>query len=318
MIGSKTTILNELLTNLLERIPELLACLVVDFNGLIIVQQSVKEVDEELVGAIMSVVEQNMNKIKKYTETSIGSGSFATDEFQLFYTELGKEPPMLFVLVSDPSSNIEKYMPYSYIIAEKISQILTERETETSIPKVNEDGELIINSHAENNGINKILLIGPSEVGKSTLLGIYMNGIFEPKYKPTIGISLIQNEFPISRDVKLRNVIFDLSGLKSFGKIRRFYYKGANAVLVLFDYTRIETLENINEWIEEAKHFVKDVSIPYILIGNKIDLSEDRFLMKTMAKQLANQYKCQFFETSAFTGEGIDEVFTFLISYFCS
>jgi small GTP-binding protein len=116
----------------------------------------------------------------------------------------------------------------------------------------------------------------------------------------------------------MNNIIFDLSGLKSFANIRRYYYSDAKAVLILFDYNEAQTLQNVTEWLEEANHFIKDKSIPYILIGNKMDLVNDREKIRNDAKKIANHYNCAFFETSALTGEGIDEVFTYLISHFCN
>ena len=68
------------------------------------------------------------------------------------------------------------------------------------------------------------------------------------------------------------------------------------------------------QWIEESRHFLKNDAIPLILIGNKIDQAENREDIKLKAKLLAEQYNIPFFETSAITGEGIDELFAFLIS----
>ena len=133
---SKVNSLNELLGNLLSEFPDLLAVLVVDLDGLIIAQQSVSGFDEELIGAIMGVLEQTINKIKRYTETSYGSGTFDTNEFQLFYVELGKLSSALFVLVTDPYSDLQRLLPYSYIVAEKVTLILNNISTSTNIPKL--------------------------------------------------------------------------------------------------------------------------------------------------------------------------------------
>ena len=166
------------------------------------------------------------------------------------------------------------------------------------------------------NNIIKILIIGNEKVGKSSLINMYLNGKFEKDYKPTIGISITKREFPITKEINLTLYMLDLGGSKSFAKVRRFYYKDLKAVLILFDYSKVETLENIKEWIEEARHFIKEASVPYILIGNKIDLLENGDPIKTRAKNLADQYKFTYFETSALTGEGIDELFIYLASNF--
>ena len=68
--------LNDLLANLLKEVTDLLAALIIDQEGLIIAQQSVQGFDEEIIGAIMSIIEETIKKIKKFTKTSFGSGTF--------------------------------------------------------------------------------------------------------------------------------------------------------------------------------------------------------------------------------------------------
>jgi GTPase SAR1 family protein len=76
----------------------------------------------------------------------------------------------------------------------------------------------------------------------------------------------------------------------------------------------VETFNSIIDWIEETNQFILNKSVPIILIGNKIDLADNREGLQLKAQNLAEQYDFPFFETSALTGEGIDELFTFLIS----
>ena len=203
-------------------------------------------------------------------------------------------------------------------MAEKVSLILNNQETSIKLPKLSDKGDLIlnteINSHAGNNIINKIVLVGSEAVGKSSLVEMYDKGSFNPIYKPTIGVSIIEKKLQISKDYNLHLSLLDLGGLKSFAKIRKFYYNYSNTVLILFDYTNIESFNNLSDWIEESRHFIKNKSNPIVLIGNKIDLTENREDIKNRAQALAEQYNFPFFETSSLTGEGIDELFTYLIS----
>ncbi|MFX1573912.1 MAG: GTP-binding protein [Promethearchaeota archaeon] len=312
---SKLTVLEDLLGNLLDEIQDLLAALVVDLDGLIIARQSTKAFDEELIGAIMAILEQTISKIKRYAETSFGSGTFDTNEFQLFYMELGRRTPAIFVLIADHYSNIEKYIPYVYITAQKISFILNNIETAMKIPKLNEKGKLILTNGRFNESIVKtITILGSETVGKSTLTEMYCKGVFNEIYSPTIGITIFEKKLKISKDYNLKLYLFDLGGLKNFAKIRRFYYEYSNAVLLLFDYSNIDTIKKIPDWFEESQSYLGNKIIPHVLVGNKIDLAESRGNFKLKAQNLAKQYNIPFFETSALTGQGIDELFTFLIS----
>jgi len=314
---SKVSDLEELLAKLLTEIQNLSAALVVDLDGLIIARSSVKGFNEELIGAIMAILDQTINKIKRYAETSFGSGTFDTNDFQLFYMELGNNIPAIFVLVADHYSNIDQYIPYVYIITEKISSILSNQSTSLKIPKLNDRGELILPADGFNkNNVRKITLVGSEAVGKTKLARMYCdsNSNENGLYKPTIGISLNEKELQVARNFSLTLYLLDLSGLKSFLKIRKFYYKYSDAVLILFDYSNANTFERITEWIEESRHFLKNPDTLIILIGNKIDKIKDRQEIKSKAFKLAEQYNLPFFETSAITGEGIDELFTYLIS----
>jgi small GTP-binding protein len=314
---SQVNLIDDLLDNLLREVNNLLAALVVDLDGLIIARASIEGFDEELIGAIMAILDQTITKIKRYAETSFGTGTFDTNDFQLFYMELGNQVPAIFVLVSNHYSNIDQFIPYVYIVAEKISSILSNDEISLNIPSITDHGELILPAEQNNKkNVKKITIVGSEAVGKSKLAQMYsgvnlnQNGV----YKPTLGISINEKELRISSDFSLYLYLLDLSGLKSLVKIRKFYYKYTNAVLIVFDYTNMHSFNNISGWIEESRHFSRNEEIPIILIGNKIDKIENRSDIKSQASKLADQYNIPFFETSALTGEGIDELFTFLIS----
>ncbi|MFX0023998.1 MAG: Rab family GTPase, partial [Candidatus Hermodarchaeota archaeon] len=282
-----------------------------------IARSSVEGFDEELIGAIMAILDQTITKIKRYAETSFGLGTFDTNDFQLFYMELGNQVPAIFVLVANHYSNIDQFIPYAYIVAEKISSILSNHEISLNIPRLTEEGEIILPAEQDHKkNVKKITIVGSEAVGKSKLAQMYcgMNFNENGAYKPTLGISITERELRISTEFNLYLYLLDLSGLKSLVKVRKFYYKYSNAVLIVFDYTNIDSFNNISGWIEESRHFSENEEIPIVLIGNKIDKIENRLDIKSQASKLADQYNIPFFETSALTGEGIDELFTFLIS----
>ncbi|MFX1418613.1 MAG: GTP-binding protein [Promethearchaeota archaeon] len=311
------SLIEQLLGNLLNEVNNLLAALVVDLDGLIIARCSVEGFDEELIGAIMAILDETISKIKRYAETSFGSGKFDTNEFQLFYMELGSTTPAIFVLVADHYSDIDQFIPYTYIIAEKISLLLNNYQTPIVVPKLDNNSDLILPAEEDDkNNVKKILLIGPKAVGKTTLSKIYCNAKFKGNgvYRPTLGISINEKHLQISRSFNLTLYIFDLSGLKSFVKVRKFYYKYSNAVLIIFDYAKESTFNDLTGWIEESRHFISNERIPLIIVGNKVDKVQNRDDIRFKAQKLAEQYNFPFFETSAITGEGIDELFTYLIS----
>ncbi len=306
---SKLPVIEELLSNLLSEVQDISAALIVDFNGFIMAKKSVKEFDDDLIGGIMTLLDQTLNRIKRYTQTELASGSFVMDDFHLFYIELGKNTNAIFVLIGNPYSNLDKYLPYSHIIANQVSLILNNHDPCCIVPKMNQNDELILKQNCRN-----IIIVGSEAVGKTALIGMFKNNSFIETYNPTIGISILEKEILIDNDIGVILNLFDLSGLKSFGKVRSHYYRYAHAVLILFDYSNLETLRTINKWIEEAQQFVSNKEIPFIIIGNKIDIVSNRKEAKEKALELAINNNFAFFETSVVANEGINELFNHLIT----
>ena len=127
-------LIDNILTNLLENANTLLSVLIIDLDGLIIAKQSKLGFDEELIGALTCILDDTFTRIKQLAETSFASGTINTNEFQIFYLEMSCEIPAFFVLVGDKYTSLPEIVPYSYIIAEKISQILNEWDASTWLP----------------------------------------------------------------------------------------------------------------------------------------------------------------------------------------
>jgi small GTP-binding protein len=308
-----SSLINTLLENFLENVQELTAVLVVDADGLVVAQKSTKEFDEDIIAAIMAILDQTINKVKKYAKTSFGSGTLDTNEFRLFYLELGGEFPVIFVVVTDPYIDIDKYIPYSYLVAEKVSLLINKREINTSLPKLLENDQLKFNSHNNPNESSKnyILIVGSEQVGKTALVNKYARNTFPDKYKPTIGLSIIEKELQVSQTVQSVLYLFDMGGLKAFAKIRKHFYQSIDVktVVIMFDYSREETLEDVDQWFYEVDLFNSKDKVEFVLVGNKIDKVKDKDSLKEKAVKIATQNNCPLYETSARTGRGIDELF---------
>ena len=304
---TKLSILEDLLEVFLSEVPDLLAALVTDLDGFIIAKKSVKVFDDELIAGITSMLRQNLNQIKRYTKTEFSCGTVDINEFTLCYIELGESTNALFVLVGNPYSHMDRFIPYAHIVADKVSLILNNQEVSIDLPKIDKVGKLVLNP-----GSLKILLIGSKGVGKSSLVETYKNGRFKAIYHPTIGVSYIEKESQPTPEKKINLHIFDLGGLKSYAKVRRYYYQYADIVLILFDYSRIETFNNVKDWIEESHQFVYNDITSFIIIGNKIDLVNNRDEIQIQALKLTENHNSSFYEISALTGEGIDEMFNHL------
>ena len=155
-----------------------------------------------------------------------------------------------------------------------------------------------------------ILLLGDLAVGKTSLIARYTNGVFSETYISTVGIeNLLKQEIINNENVLVK--IWDTAGQERFRAITPSILRNAEGVIIVFDVTSKESFENIKEWINTLKINVGDNanSIPVIIVGNKIDKEDEREIEKNDALKFAEDNKYKYFETSAKTGEGVDDAF---------
>jgi len=153
----------------------------------------------------------------------------------------------------------------------------------------------------------KFIIIGDSAVGKSNILMRYTNNHFSNDFQSTIGVEFgIKN---LTIDGKLYRVqIWDTAGQEQFCSITRAYYKNSVCACVVYDITRKQSFENIKSWVEDCKKKCPK-TIYLVLIGNKSDLEEERKVTYEEGSIFANKNGMIFFETSAKTGQNVNEVF---------
>jgi small GTP-binding protein len=156
----------------------------------------------------------------------------------------------------------------------------------------------------------KIIAIGDSGVGKSSLITQYVDNIFTDSYISTIGVDFkIKTIEHLGKTIKLQ--IWDTAGQERFRTITTSYYRGANGIIIVFDKTNKQTFLNIDKWLDEVKYHSKE-NVKIILIGNKSDLPDIEVTEKEIIDFCKNNNMC-YIETSAKTGNNVDNIFEKLI-----
>jgi len=161
----------------------------------------------------------------------------------------------------------------------------------------------------------KIIIIGDTGVGKSCLLLNFIDKRFREEHDLTIGVEF-GTKIIDAGGQKVKLQIWDTAGSESFRSITRSYYRGAAAALLVYDSTRRESFVNIMEWLNEARYNGNpDMSIS--LVGNKIDLEEEKVIGTEEAQAFARDNGLLFTETSAKTGAGVWEAFQLTAKDLC-
>jgi small GTP-binding protein len=160
--------------------------------------------------------------------------------------------------------------------------------------------------------IFKIILIGSSSVGKSSILQRYIQKVFNESYSCTIGVDFFMKSLDIG-DKSIKLQLWDTAGTEKFRSITTGYYRGANAAFVVFDLTSKPTFDCLDEWIQNYyKYSNPDSEKNVVLIGNKSDLVNRREVNEEDIEKFANNNNLMYFETSAKDGKNIDECFYFI------
>ncbi|MHA1988446.1 MAG: Rab family GTPase [Promethearchaeota archaeon] len=157
----------------------------------------------------------------------------------------------------------------------------------------------------------KICVFGDAAVGKTSLVNHYLTNEFHENIQATLGAT-IHIKFIEVENGKITLQIWDFGGHKNFMFLIPSYARGSSGAVFMFDLTRRESLEKLNDWLVEFSKVSRN--IPLILVGNKIDLERERICTKEEALNIMKSYNfVKYIESSAKTGENIQLVFESLV-----
>jgi Ras-related protein Rab-1A len=155
--------------------------------------------------------------------------------------------------------------------------------------------------------IFKVLLLGNSDVGKSSLLLRFVDKTWTDSFVPTIGVDFKVKTMEIG-DKTVKMQIWDTAGQERFRNVVASYFRGSNGILLIYDVTNRDSFKNLDNWLEVIENNASD-NVLKILIGNKVDLVDDIEIKKEEGQQFANRYNMQFIETSAKLDTNVSEAF---------
>ena len=155
--------------------------------------------------------------------------------------------------------------------------------------------------------IFKVLLLGNSDVGKSSLLLRFVDSLWNDTFVPTIGVDFKVKTLEINNQ-RVKMQIWDTAGQERFRTVISTYFRGAHGILLLYDVTNKDSFKNLENWLTEIEKNSSD-KVLKILLGNKCDLSDDREISKEEGQAFAIRNGMEFMETSAKMNTNVSEAF---------
>ncbi|MCF2141483.1 MAG: GTP-binding protein [Candidatus Lokiarchaeota archaeon] len=218
-----------------------------------------------------------------------------------------------FIYIVSIDAWIDKLQPFLYLATEKFYRILSENQSvDLEIPKLGEIlGSKLLDSSSNEiqQWVFKFTLVGDSGVGKTSLVNRFVDGVFPKDFRPTIGLNIMTHTYTLMEN-RVHLNIYDIGSQKFFKRVRRSYYKGTMAVILVFDLHDRKTFDHIHQWKSELDSYIEG-EYESLLVGNKSDLS--KVVSTEEANNLASKYNMGYLETSALNNINVEDAFVLLV-----
>ncbi|XP_014064055.1 EF-hand calcium-binding domain-containing protein 4B isoform X1 [Salmo salar] len=151
----------------------------------------------------------------------------------------------------------------------------------------------------------KVVLVGNSSVGKTSLLRTFCDGRFHPSSPATVGIDYSVKTLMLD-NTQVAMQLWDTAGQERYRSITKQFFRKADGVVVMYDVTFLDSFKAVRPWLINVQE-AAGVGIPILLLGNKMDATSEREVPLKDAETLAHDTRVIFYEVSAYTGYNVTE-----------
>lgn len=307
-----------LLEGVSSLIPDLRCIYLLDQQGSILFSQPFGLPIGQISNEISSTLQTMIHRIQDHTvKDRFSSMVFDTETYRLL---LIKADNWSFIFQLDINASVDDLYPYIFLTTEKLYRIMEGQSNITlSVPKLGisssvfpPSGKSVVFSSKEtaNRWLFKYTLLGDSGVGKTSVVNRFVEGTFAKDFRPTIGLNVMAHQYQFL-GMQINASIYDIGSQAFFKRVRRYYYTGTNAALLVFALNDRDSFNALPKWKEELEQYCGN-KLPACIIGNKNDLP--RAISFEEALSFAQAMNATYIETSALNGANIQELFT-LIAY---
>ena len=152
-----------------------------------------------------------------------------------------------------------------------------------------------------------MIIVGNTNIGKSSIMQRYVKKKFTANSTETVGVDFMQSRYKSENDEKCVIKIWDTCGQERYRSLIKSYFNSSDGIIIGFDLTNIQSFKDVTMWLNKADQ-AGNPGVPMVLVGNKNDLTEERQVDFGEAQHLANKLNLNYFETSAKTGDGIEQL----------
>ena len=156
----------------------------------------------------------------------------------------------------------------------------------------------------------QVILIGDGTVGKTSLTNRFVNDDFRKSYKQTIGLDFFMKQVSLPGNIQVALQVWDIGGQTLGGKMIGNYIYGAQAVLLVYDITNLQSFQDLEDWLDVVKKTFQGEEMPYLgLIGNKSDLAHIRAVKSDAHNKFADENCMYSYFVSAKSGDNVNSCF---------
>lgn len=155
------------------------------------------------------------------------------------------------------------------------------------------------------------MVIGDPSVGKTSLIQRFVKNTFREDYLTTLGVDFLKKDITV-QDIagnpsEVNLVLWDVAGQAKYANFKKYYYQGADFVIIVFDVTNRKTYNSIAQWLKDAQDLITH-DIGFAIFANKTDLT-DRREVTSYDEYMREEWLLELIETSAKTGQNVNESF---------
>lgn len=159
----------------------------------------------------------------------------------------------------------------------------------------------------------KVILLGASSVGKTSLVTYLINQGFSENVASTVGCSYFSHELKMDNGEIIKLQIWDTAGQERYQALAPVYIRGADCALIVYDTTDASSFTACDFWLQQVRTIAPKHAV-VAMVGNKIDLTSERQVATVEGQRFASAVGSLFAETSALTGYGIQDLFKSVVS----